>query len=391
MKTRIIILAIFLGPCFSFAPQRRGLRVSTKQWSSPFGPSRFTDPQKLFNEGTVVAQEAAAIVQDVGFGATFRRTVKGQRAIIETAADFLREAAGGGDSSPSISKVVELTRHLLSGDATRSAELLKGYLQSLPKDLAPRTLRKLFERLGATYIKLGQFIASSPTLFPGEYVLEFQKCLDQSPTVEFSTVRGVVEEELGRPIEEVFSSFDRTPLASASVAQVHAAVLRSSGAPVVVKVQKPGVEDTLKADLGFLAVASKVLEFLAPSLGRLSVANVAADLRVSMLGELDFTEEARNLEAFRLFLESQGLDEIARAPRPYPQFSGRRALTMERLFGTALVDLEGIKAYTSNPEQTLVNALNTWALSVVACDFFHADVHAGNLMVCEDGRVGFIE
>ena len=180
-------------------------------------------------------------------------------------------------------------------------------------------------------------------------------------------------------------------LASASVAQVHAATLRDGNRDVVVKVQKPGVSDTLRADLGFLAVAGKVLEFLAPELSRLSLANVITDLRESMLGELDFRQEGKNLGEFREFLVANGLTDVATAPSFYPEASATKVLTMERLYGVPLVDLEGIKGYSSNPEQTLINALNTWTLSVVSCPFFHADVHAGNLLVLKDGRVGFID
>jgi len=275
--------------------------------------------------------------------------------------------------------------------STGDSKALEAYLAGLPKDLAPRTLRRLFERLGATYVKLGQFIASSPTLFPPEYVLEFQKCLDSTPTVGFEVVKRIVEEDLGRPIDDLFASFDKEPLASASIAQVHGAVLKSTGARVVVKVQKPQVAGTLKADLGFIAAASKILEFLSPGLGRLSLANVAADLRQSMLGELDFTQEAQNLREFRAFLEESGLTGVATAPAPFEEFSSAKVLTMDRLYGVPLSDLDGIKGYSSNPEQTLVDALNVWTLSVVACPFFHADVHAGNLLVLEDGRVGFID
>ncbi|CAE7263652.1 unnamed protein product, partial [Symbiodinium sp. KB8] len=110
-----------------------------------------------------------------------------------------------------------------------------------------------------------------------------------------------------------------------------------------------------------------------------------------MLGELDFREEQKNLDVYRDFLDENGLTAIAVAPKPYPEASSKRVLTMERLSGVPLVDLEGIKKYTADPEATLVNALNVWALSVQKCEFFHADVHAGNLLVLEDGRVGFID
>lgn len=108
-------------------------------------------------------------------------------------------------------------------------------------------------------------------------------------------------------------------------------------------------------------------------------------------GELDFKLEAANLNEFRDFLVANELTDIATAPRPYPEASGVRTLTMERLNGVALVDLDGIKSYAANPEQTLINALNTWALSVYACPSFHADVHAGNLLVLQGGKVGFID
>lgn len=253
-----------------------------------------------------------------------------------------------------------------------------------------RSLRRLFERLGATYIKLGQFIASTPTIFPAAYVREFANTLDQTERVPYPKVKEIVEADLGRPLSAVFRRFEQEPLATASIAQVHAATL-ATGEDVVVKVQKPGIEDVLKADLGFLYASARVLQFLAPDLGRSSLADIAGDIRESMLGELDFRQEQANLLKFREFLDANGLSGIATAPLPYPEASSARVLTMERLRGAPLVDLEGIRQYSSNPEQTLIDALNVWALSVRLNDFFHADVHSGNLLVLTDGRVGFID
>ena len=112
-----------------------------------------------------------------------------------------------------------------------------------------KLMRETFESLGSTYIKLGQFIASTPSLFPREYVEEFQGCLDQTPTLPFSYIQGVLNEEFeGRNLNEIFSFIDEKPLASASIAQVHAAKL-VTGEDVVLKVQKPGVETILYTDL----------------------------------------------------------------------------------------------------------------------------------------------
>jgi predicted unusual protein kinase regulating ubiquinone biosynthesis (AarF/ABC1/UbiB family) len=254
---------------------------------------------------------------------------------------------------------------------------------------APRLMRRTFERLGTTYIKLGQFIASSPSLFPAEYVDEFQHCLDRTPPMAWPRVRRVIEEELGRPLADAYAWVDPRPLASASIAQVHAARLHD-GSDVVIKVQKPGVQDVLLTDFNFLFVAARVIELLAPGLSRSSLSGVVEEIQKCMLEECDFIKEARNLDEFNAFL-ARTENTRAVAPRPYHSLTTLRVLTMERFHGVPLTDLESIRKHTADPAQTLVAALNTWFSSLMQCDFFHADVHAGNLMVLEDGRIGFID
>jgi len=253
----------------------------------------------------------------------------------------------------------------------------------------PVALRKIFERLGATYVKLGQFVASSPTLFPKEYVVEFQKCLDSTEPLPWKTIKTVIEKELG-PISKTFSSVDQKPLASASIAQVHAARLKT-GEDVVIKVQKPRIDESLKADLSFIYIASKVLEFLQPDWERTSLSAIAGDIRSSMLEELDFEKEATNIEEFRLFLQENELNKRATAPRVYREFTTKKVLTMERLRGVSLLDEESISKIVDDPEATIITALNVWTQSVSSMPWFHADVHAGNLLVLDDGRVGFID
>lgn len=147
-------------------------------------------------------------------------------------------------------------------------------------------LRKLFEKLGATYIKLGQFVASSPSLFPPEYVTEFQKCLDRADPVPYAGIKRTIAEELGMPAEQAFSYIDPKPLACGSVAQVHEAVLRGSDTAVVLKVLKPGVQDVLSTDLNFLYLATKFLQVINPELERTSIAGIVEDIRNSMLDEV---------------------------------------------------------------------------------------------------------
>lgn len=255
----------------------------------------------------------------------------------------------------------------------------------------PYQLRRLFERLGATYIKLGQFIASTPSLFPAEYVKEFQSCLDKTPSVPFDQIRAIIKEDLGRPLEEVYEYVDPVPIASASIAQVHRARLRGSLTEVVIKVLKPDVGDILIADLNFLYIAARILEFLNPQVSRTSLVGIVGDVRASMLEEVDFQKEAVNIESFKKYLETAGLTSQATAPHVYRHCSTRRVLTMERLYGVPLTDLDSIRSLVASPEATLITALNVWFGSLLACDSFHADVHAGNLLVLRDGRVGFID
>ncbi|EKE24377.1 MAG: hypothetical protein ACD_6C00136G0001, partial [uncultured bacterium] len=146
-----------------------------------------------------------------------------------------------------------------------------------------KLMRETFESLGSTYIKLGQFIASTPSLFPREYVEEFQGCLDQTPRLPFSYIQQVLASEFaGRNLDEIFASIDETPLASASIAQVHAAKL-VSGEDVVIKVQKPGVETILYTDLNVLHWATKLLEKAVPKVKFASLADIVEEIKTRMV------------------------------------------------------------------------------------------------------------
>ena len=259
----------------------------------------------------------------------------------------------------------------------------------------PLVLRRLCEEMGATYVKLGQFVASSPTLFPAEYVAEFQKCLDSTPPMAWDVVKGVIEEELGCPIGDVYSHVETSPLASASIAQVHVATLLS-GEEVVIKVQKVGVQASLRADLDLMFATSRVLEILLPSQqgfeqqGELS--EIVGEIRRAILEEVDFTLEAQRTSQFADFLATRPeLQGVVTVPRVYPAVSAARVLTLERLYGVSLTDLDAVRAYSATPELALITALNTWVSSVLYNEWFHADVHAGNLLILTDGRVAFID
>ena len=253
-------------------------------------------------------------------------------------------------------------------------------------------LKETFEQLGTTYIKIGQFIASTPSLFPREYVRAFQDCLDQTTPLSFDYIEQVLKEELaldGQTLTDKFAFIDPKPLASASIAQVHAARLHN-GDEVVLKVQKPNVETIMQTDLGVLYGVTKLLELLMPSMKFASIAPIIDEIRLRMLAETDFIAEAQNIRDFQQFLKVSGNIKVV-APRVYDELTTKRVLTMSRLRGVSMVDEVVMRQYCDDPAQVMADTLNTWFASLMLCNSFHADLHAGNLMLLTDGRIGFID
>jgi ubiquinone biosynthesis protein len=252
-----------------------------------------------------------------------------------------------------------------------------------------RRLRRAFEALGPSYIKLGQIVSSGQGLFPEELVQEFKQLRDRVPPEPFDVVRRVVEEDLGRPLDAVFTSFERTPLASASIAQVHPAVLRS-GEPVVVKVQRPQVASLVRLDLASMA-------WIAPWLvGRIPVAALAnppalVELFAETIAEeLDFRLEAQNMLDIAHVLRDAG-QTIVVVPRPHPELVTRRVLVMERLAGFHYDDIDGMKAAGIDTARMVQSLMISFLEGAMIYGVFHGDLHGGNLSVLPDGRVALYD
>jgi predicted unusual protein kinase regulating ubiquinone biosynthesis (AarF/ABC1/UbiB family) len=252
-----------------------------------------------------------------------------------------------------------------------------------------RELRRIFETLGATYIKLGQFIASAPGIFPDAYVTEMQALLDRTTPVDFPDLEKILKTELGADYRRNFRSIEEIPLASASIAQVHAAVL-SDGQSVVLKIQRPNIEAKMDADLGLMSFAARLLEVMLPETKRVGVTDVIHELGRSMADETDFLAEAKNIADFDAFLAATGETDVV-VPQVVKRLSTKRVLTMSRLYGAPLTDLAVVRKYAKDPQAVLEKALATWFQSLALVGFFHADVHAGNLMILEDGKIGFLD
>ena len=252
-----------------------------------------------------------------------------------------------------------------------------------------RRLRVASERLGPTYIKLAQIISAGEGLFPEELVTELKRCRDRVPPEPWDDVRRVVEEELGRPLEEVFASFERTPLAAASIAQVHVATL-VTGEEVVAKVQRPQVAELVRRDLAMMS-------WLAPFLvGRIPVASLAnppalVELFADTISEeLDFRLEAENmLDVARMLVELDQRQFVV--PRPHPELVTRRLLVMERLSGFAFDDVAGMRGAGVDTEAVVRTGMIAFLEGAMLHGIFHGDLHGGNLFVQPDGRTALLD
>jgi aarF domain-containing kinase len=260
---------------------------------------------------------------------------------------------------------------------------------ALPGIQLARPLRRSFEDLGGTFMKFGQIIASSPGMFGDDVAEEFRACLDTGPAVPFVEVRRRVEEDLGRPLEVVFVDFERDPIGTASIAVVHRARLHD-GRVVAVKVLRPHIEDVVATDLDLMQPLMEILVRLTGDQLAGSTLQLLDGFREQIGEEMDLRNEARSLLHFRRLQQEFDLEMIA-VPEPYPEYSGRNVLTMEFFDGVPIDDLGQVAALGFDPTPLVQAVMRAFFLTTVRWGAFHGDVHAGNMMMLRDGRIGVID
>jgi len=253
----------------------------------------------------------------------------------------------------------------------------------------PVAVRLALETLGPTYIKFGQLAASSSGFLPERYSVELSKLLDEVPPVPLAEVRRVIEEDLGSPLENVYAEFDPVPLAAASIAQVHGARLKD-GSEVVVKVQRLGISEVMERDMHHMRMITRTLETLIPVVRLAHPTRQIEDLRIQLREELDFELEASHMERFALIQKELG-NEVVVVPKAVHALTSRRVLTMERLHGIKLSEIERVKREVGDPEDLLLKAVRAWMQAFALYGFFHGDVHAGNFLLMPDRRVGYLD
>lgn len=248
-------------------------------------------------------------------------------------------------------------------------------------------LRLSFEELGPAFVKFGQLLSTRPDLLPESYVEEFTRLQDDVQPLPFNVVRQAVERELGRSLEAAYSQFSEKPLAAASIAQVHEAVLHT-GEKVVVKVQRPEIERLIETDISLLAFLAGLLEKYVPETRVIGPRLVVDEFFRTLSQETDFAIEANNMG--RIAKNLAVFPEIV-IPKVFKSLSTHRVLTLERLEGVRVNDIKAMDAAGIDRKRVVQTGARAFFKSVMIDGLFHGDLHGGNLFVLPGNRLGMID
>ena len=262
-----------------------------------------------------------------------------------------------------------------------------GYTRRVQPYSRPERVRLTLEDLGVTFIKLGQILSTRADLLPPAYQTELAKLQDEAPPLPEDVVRDVIAAELGRPVEEVFATFDARPLAAASIGQVHAATL-PDGTEIVVKVQRPGVVDQINQDL-------KILENLAATARRrwaladqYDAVGLVNEFGQTLRAETDYIREGRNAERFH---ENFAGDEGVYFPRVYWETTTQKVLTLERVRGIKIDNFAALDAAGIDRPGVAQRGADTVLKMIFRDGFYHADPHPGNFFIEPSGRINVVD
>ena len=238
-------------------------------------------------------------------------------------------------------------------------------------------IRRALEDLGPIYVKFGQALSTRKDLLPDDIADELVKLQDRVPPFANDIARGIIEKELGMSIAEAFAEFDPNPLASASVAQVHTAVLHS-GENVIVKVLRPDIEARIRSDIGLLYEVARFAERFWADARRLRVMDVVVEFEKTTLDELDLVREAANAAKLRRNFENSKLIYI---PEVHWPLTRQKVMVMERIYGIPVGEIEQLKAGGADFKLLAERGVEIFFTQVFRDNFFHADMHPGNIFV----------
>lgn len=251
----------------------------------------------------------------------------------------------------------------------------------------PRRFRMAFEELGPTFVKLGQILSTRVDIFDAEWIEEFEKLQSNVAPIPMASIDELIESYLGRPMGEVFRSFDSVPVGSASIAQVHKAVL-SDGETVAVKIKRPDIEPIIQADLRILTHLAGLIESEIPEVRRYQPVQMVQYFARSLAKETDLSVELRYMQRFGQTFDS---DPSVRIPRVYPDISNRQILVQEHIGDTLLKDIRIETLDAPMRTQLAARITDTLFTMILQQGFFHADPHPGNIFIGSDGRITLID
>jgi ubiquinone biosynthesis protein len=248
-------------------------------------------------------------------------------------------------------------------------------------------IRMSFEELGPTFVKLGQLLATRPDLVPEDFVVEFSKLHARVSPLSFEIIETVLKEEFGQDLYKHFQSIDPEPLGSASIAQVHKAVL-NDGSSVVVKVQRPGILYTINEDLNVLYFLAELLEKYIEETAAFNPVGIVDEYFKTLDLETNFIVEANNI---RRFSENFKNEPSIKIPKVYFDLTTERVLTMEALEGVPLSSSRALEQPGVNPDEIIRLGLKAYLKMVFTDGLFHGDLHAGNFFIFPDNSIGLID
>ena len=289
----------------------------------------------------------------------------------------------------SIAGFGDLFKHMGLEAATEYTGKIMGwkYVNDIAHLEHPQRVRRVFEWLGPTFVKLGQILATRPDLFGPEWITEFEKLQWQAPPLDFAELRPQVEEDLGAPLEEIFQEVETTPLAAASLAQVHRAALKD-GTKVVLKIQRPGIRPIIESDMRLLAHLASLAEKYVPELAAYHPQKVVQHLVKSLQNELNFVTEGHNADQVAANFEDN--DQIV-IPKVYWEWTRPRLNVQEFVDGIPGVNLQAIDAAGMDRIRIAQTGARAVLKMILIDGLFHADPHPGNFFILPGERIAFID
>ncbi|MEZ7891876.1 MAG: lipopolysaccharide core heptose(II) kinase RfaY [Candidatus Wallbacteria bacterium] len=266
-------------------------------------------------------------------------------------------------------------------------ELNKNSDEASSRETIWSRIRKVFEELGPTFIKLGQMLSNRPHLIPNELLNELEKLQNSVPMFPAEDAINIIEKELSQPLSNLFADFSMEPIGAASIAQVHKATLHN-GKNVIIKVQRPGIKRIIDIDIEIIKDIAAILENYEPEFKKFNFNNIIHEFEKNILKELNFLFEAANMEKFKLnFDKCPGIY----VPECHKEYSTQSILVMEFIDGVKISDIEEIKNRGLSPEIIADNGAKLILKQIFKHGFFHADPHPGNIMVLNDNVICFLD